>query len=147
MILLPLVIQSIIFFMLQISIFGIILNQTEFCQALYGDYQHKKKKKKFGETASVEPFEVTRADAGNIIFFQFSFYCHLLINCILCFDMLCYAFYNCLSNTLKACHPLLTSRYLIISFNLYACFHVFKILFWFRTNHSRLKILKRFRIH
>ena len=48
-----------------------ISNQTEFCQALYGDYQHKKKKKKFGETANVEPFEVTRADAGNIIFFQF----------------------------------------------------------------------------
>ena len=42
-----------------------ITRQTEFCEALYPDYHHKKKKKKFGEAASVEPFEVTRADAGK----------------------------------------------------------------------------------
>lgn len=59
--------------MLQISVTGLILNQTEFCQALFGDYQHKKKKKKFGETASVEPFEVTRADAGDVISFHYTF--------------------------------------------------------------------------
>ena len=51
--------------LLQVNVTAVILNQTEFCQALYSDYQHKKKKKKFGETASVEPFEVTRADAGD----------------------------------------------------------------------------------
>lgn len=44
---------------------GLIARQTEFCEALYPDYHHKKKKKKFGEAATVEPFEVTRADAGE----------------------------------------------------------------------------------
>jgi hypothetical protein len=62
-----------------VTVTGLIPRQTEFCEALYPDYHHKKKKKKFGETASVEPFEVTRADAGK------GPYPQCVMTCDLCF--------------------------------------------------------------
>ena len=69
-----------------------ILKQTEFCQALYGDYQHKKKKKKFGEVASIEPFEVTRADAGNIILSYFDVLLYVAVLLSMC--MCCQIYYH-----------------------------------------------------
>lgn len=52
---------------IQVTVTAMITNQTEFCQAICSDYHHKKKKKRFGETVTVDLFEVTRTDADAIL--------------------------------------------------------------------------------
>jgi hypothetical protein len=42
----------------------IISKQTEFCEAMYYNYHHKKKKQRSWEPTSEDKFEVTRKDAG-----------------------------------------------------------------------------------
>jgi hypothetical protein len=52
---------------MQVTVTAMIPNQTEFCQAIYSDYHHKKKKKRFGETVTGDLFEVSRTDADAIL--------------------------------------------------------------------------------
>mmetsp|Transcript_5065 Transcript_5065/g.5187 ORF Transcript_5065/g.5187 Transcript_5065/m.5187 type:complete len:524 (+) Transcript_5065:187-1758(+) len=52
---------------IQVTVTALIPNQTEFCQAIYSDYRHRKKKKRFGETTTGDLFEVSRTDADTIL--------------------------------------------------------------------------------
>ena len=66
--------QYFLFFLqFKVAITGFIPNQTKYLLALCPEYKHKKKKRKFGEAACEESFEVTRADADSVLVYYKSF--------------------------------------------------------------------------